>query len=89
MFNFVLFCIHIISFFKKEEDLVSVANHLLNCLDGNILLRDHYEIIMRIIIFEAQNRNLNLYECLSIIKNDEYLQPDVFIYEPCGLSMDS
>jgi hypothetical protein len=81
MSDFVLFVIYLISYYKKNQSISEVARHLLRCLDGEVLLRDNYEIIMRIIISESKIRNLNLYDCLTSITNDEYLQPDLFNVE--------
>lgn len=78
MSEFVRFVIYLISFFKKSETVKDNCKVLIECLDGVRLLRDEYEIMMRIIIFEAGHRGFSVREVLYQIINDEFLNPDIY-----------
>lgn len=66
--EFLRFCIVIIQFFKKNDTLDYCANHLLKCLNGEILLRGQYEKMLRVIILEGKNRDENIINYLEYIR---------------------
>lgn len=76
-FEFFTFCINIITFFKKEGLNSEVAKHLIRCLDAEVLLRDEYEIILRILINESNCRDLNLRDYLLFVRDNVALRPEL------------
>lgn len=76
-FEFFTFCINIITFFKKEGLNSEVADHLIKCLDAEVLLRNEYEVILRILINESNCRDLNLKDYLLVIKENVALRPEI------------
>lgn len=76
--EFLRFCYLIIGFFSQsKKTFVEIAAELQSCMDCTMLLRDENEIIYRILLREAEARNLKLYDYLSIIKDDQSITPQI------------
>ncbi len=74
--EFLRLCYLIIGFFSRKGFL-ETATELQSCMDCTMLLRDENEIIYRILLREAEARNLRLYDYLSIIKDDQSIAPQI------------
>ena len=76
--EFLRFCYLIIGFLvQSKKTFVEIATELQSCLDCTMLLRGENEIIYRILLREAEARRLNLYDYLSIIKEDQSFSPQI------------
>ena len=72
------------SFFQRQKDIFKTSEHLLKCLNSECLLRDEYEVILRILLIEAKARNLDIRHYLTLIC--DYYAPSELIEIPVDVN---
>jgi len=74
--EFLRFCFIVINFFS-EKTIEETAKELIDCINCTSLLRDQNEKIYRILLREADNRDLDFKKYLSFISEFNLIQPEI------------
>lgn len=75
--DFLKLCLCIISLYKGKNTTKEVCEHLIKCLNFECLVRDNFEVILRILLREACDRKIELAEYLNNILKDKDLLPEI------------